>query len=62
MAAMGYGWTELPRWMHKRFGMEQLVELHAAGWPRMIPVDLAWSSRRRLGSAGAWLLKRLLRT
>lgn len=59
MATMGFGWTELPRWMIQRFGRDQLVELRMAGWPRHIPVDIIWSTRTTLGSAGAWLLDKL---
>ncbi len=59
MATLGFGWTELPRWMFQRFGQDQLVELKAPGWPRHIRVDAVWSRRRALGPAGAWLLQSL---
>lgn len=59
MASLGFGWTELPRWMIQRFGRDQLVELKVPGWPRHIHVDAVWSTRRALGPAGAWLLESL---
>ncbi|MFU1929952.1 LysR family transcriptional regulator [Bordetella hinzii] len=59
MASLGFGWTELPRWMVQRFGQGRLRELDAPGWPRHIKVDAVWSTRRTLGPAGAWLLQRL---
>ncbi|CAB3667295.1 HTH-type transcriptional regulator YhaJ [Achromobacter pulmonis] len=59
MATLGFGWTELPRWMLQRFGGGQLVELTVPGWPRQIRVDAVWSTRRPLGPAGAWLLQNL---
>lgn len=61
MATLGFGWTELPRWMLQRFGRGQLVELAVPGWPRQIRVDAVWSTRRPLGPAGAWLLQSLTR-
>lgn len=61
MASLGFGWTELPRWMIQRFGRDQLVELNVPGWPRHIRVDAVWSTRRALGPAGAWLLESLTR-
>lgn len=39
MAALGYGWTELPRWMVERFAADRLHEVRARGWPRRVPVD-----------------------
>ncbi len=60
MASLGFGWTELPRWMVQRFGQERLRELAVPGWPRHIKVDAVWSTRRTLGPAGAWLLRRLV--
>lgn len=59
MATLGFGWTELPRWMVERFGRDLLVELPVPGWPRHIPVDVVWSTRRKLGPTGAWLLERV---
>ncbi len=56
MAAMGFGWTRLPRWLVERFGPATLVELRAPGWPQRIPVDVLWSNQFKLGPAGAWLL------
>ncbi|MEI2416416.1 LysR family transcriptional regulator [Orrella sp. JC864] len=57
MAAMGFGWTRLPRWLVARFAPGNLVELRAPGWPQRIPVDVVWSNQRKLGPAGAWLLE-----
>jgi len=62
MASLGFGWTELPRWMLQRFGGGELVELDVPGWPRSIRVDAVWSTRRTLGPAAAWLLRRLTET
>ncbi|AIT26716.1 lysR substrate binding domain protein [Bordetella holmesii 30539] len=59
MASLGFGWTELPRWMVQRFGQARLRELDVPGWPRHIKVDAVWSARRTLGPAGAWLLHSL---
>lgn len=61
MATLGFGWTELPRWMVERFGRDLLIELPVPGWPRHIPIDVVWSTRRKLGPAGAWLLERVSR-
>ncbi|MDO3508653.1 LysR family transcriptional regulator [Ralstonia pseudosolanacearum] len=60
MAALGYGWTELPRWMVERFAADRLHEVRARGWPRRVPVDAVWSRKRPLGKAGAWLLETML--
>ncbi|MGD7338415.1 LysR family transcriptional regulator [Ralstonia pseudosolanacearum] len=60
MAALGYGWTELPRWMVERFAADRLHAVRARGWPRRVPVDAVWSRKRPLGKAGAWLLETML--
>ncbi|MGH8806719.1 MAG: LysR family transcriptional regulator [Noviherbaspirillum sp.] len=60
MAVLGFGWTELPRWLVEHFAVDRLHEVHARGWPRRVPVDAVWSRRRPLGQAGAWLLETLL--
>lgn len=61
MAAMGFGWTRLPRWLVERFAPATLVELRAPGWPQRIRVDVVWSNQRTLGPAGAWMLESVLR-
>lgn len=60
MAALGFGWAELPVWLAERYGGKQLAPLPVAGWPRPIQVHAVWSQQRPLGRAGAWLLARLL--
>ncbi|KVN30965.1 transcriptional regulator [Burkholderia pyrrocinia] len=60
MAVLGFGWTELPRWMVEHFARDQLCELRARGWPRRVRVDAVWSRNRPLGPAGAWLLDAML--
>ncbi|AOY95873.1 LysR family transcriptional regulator [Cupriavidus sp. USMAA2-4] len=60
MALAGFGWTELPRRMVEHFARGRLLELHARGWPRRMPVDAVWSRERPLGPAGSWVLERML--
>lgn len=60
MAVLGFGWAAIPRWMVTRFATGKLVELHARGWPRRVPVDAVWSRQRPLGRAGIWLLQEML--
>lgn len=60
MAAAGFGWAELPRWIVEHFARDKLVELNARGWPRRVPVDAVWSRNRPLGPAGSWLLETML--
>ncbi len=60
MAVLGFGWAAIPRWMVTRFAAGKLVELHARGWPRRVPVDAVWSRQRPLGRAGTWLLQEML--
>jgi len=60
MAVLGFGWTELPRWLVEHFAADRLHEVRARGWPRHVPVDAVWSRKRTLGSAGAWLLETML--
>jgi DNA-binding transcriptional LysR family regulator len=60
MAVLGFGWAAIPRWMVTRFAAGKLVELHARGWPRRVPVDAVWSRQRPLGRAGTWLLREML--
>ncbi|KWK43163.1 transcriptional regulator [Burkholderia stagnalis] len=60
MAVLGFGWTELPRWMVEHFARDRLCELRARGWPRRVRVDAVWSRNRPLGPAGAWLLDAML--
>lgn len=60
MAMLGFGWTELPRWLVDHFAADRLHEVHARGWPRHVPVDVVWSRKRTLGQAGAWLLETML--
>ncbi|VCU68940.1 HTH-type transcriptional activator AllS [Pigmentiphaga humi] len=61
MAAMGFGWARLPRWLLTRFAADTLVELDVPGQRRLLPLDLVWSNRRPLGPAGAWLLEEFLK-
>jgi DNA-binding transcriptional LysR family regulator len=60
MAVLGFGWTELPRWLVEQFAADRLHEVCARGWPRRVPVDAVWSRKRPLGQAGAWLLDTML--
>ncbi len=60
MAVLGFGWTELPRWLVEHFAADRLHEVRARGWPRRVPVDAVWSRKRPLGPAGAWLLETML--
>lgn len=60
MAVLGFGWTELPRWLVDHFAADRLHEVRARGWPRLVPVDAVWSRNRTLGQAGAWLLETML--
>ena len=60
MAVLGFGWTELPRWLVDHFAADRLHEVQARGWPRHVPVDAVWSRKRTLGQAGAWLLETML--
>ncbi|WP_296229018.1 LysR family transcriptional regulator [Ralstonia sp. UBA689] len=60
MAVLGFGWTELPRWLVDHFAAERLHEVRARGWPRHVLVDAVWSRKRTLGQAGAWLLETML--
>ncbi|MGN8086854.1 LysR family transcriptional regulator [Ralstonia sp. 22086] len=60
MAVLGFGWTELPRWLVDHFAADRLHEVHARGWSRLVPVDAVWSRNRTLGQAGAWLLETML--
>lgn len=60
MAVLGFGWTELPRWLVDHFAADRLHEVRARGWPRHVPVDAVWSRKRTLGQAGAWLLETML--
>ena len=57
MAVLGFGWTELPRWLVDHFAADRLHEVRACGWPRHVLVDAVWSRKRTLGQAGAWLLE-----
>ncbi|CNE09302.1 LysR family transcriptional regulator [Yersinia nurmii] len=59
MAEQGFGWAILPRWMVKQFSRNQLVELSAVGWPKMISLDAVWSKKKPPGPAGLWLLEQL---
>jgi len=56
MAAFGFGWSALPRWIVSSYGAGKLKELDVPGWPRSSAVDVIWSRQRSLGPAGAWLL------
>jgi DNA-binding transcriptional LysR family regulator len=60
MAVLGFGWTELPRWLVDHFAADRLHEIRARGWPRQVQVDAVWSRKRTLGQAGAWLLETML--
>jgi len=60
MAALGFGWAAIPRWLVTRFAGGTLVELQARGWPRRVAVDALWSRAAPLGLAGNWLLQALL--
>ncbi|EPM81689.1 LysR family transcriptional regulator, partial [Pseudomonas syringae pv. actinidiae ICMP 18886] len=60
MAAFGFGWSALPRWLVSRYSGGLLKELKVAGWPRRSAVDIIWSFERSLGPAGAWLLDSLV--
>ena len=60
MAVLGFGWTELPRWLVDHFAADRLHEVRARGWPRLVQVDAVWSRNRTLGQAGAWLLETML--
>ncbi|AJW47063.1 MULTISPECIES: LysR family transcriptional regulator [Ralstonia] len=60
MAVLGFGWTELPRWLVDHFAADRLHEIRARGWPRQVQVDAVWSRNRTLGQAGAWLLETML--
>ncbi|WP_112188485.1 LysR family transcriptional regulator [Ralstonia sp. GX3-BWBA] len=60
MAVLGFGWTELPRWLVDHLAADRLHEVRARGWPRLVPVDAVWSRNRTLGQAGAWLLETML--
>jgi DNA-binding transcriptional LysR family regulator len=60
MAVLGFGWTELPRWLVEQFAADRLHEVCARGWPRRVPVDAVWSRKRPLGQADAWLLDTML--
>jgi DNA-binding transcriptional LysR family regulator len=59
MAELGFGWTELPRWVADRFGAKTLKELSARGWPRLVAVDALCLKGASLGLAGNWLLDAL---
>ncbi|PBQ16378.1 LysR family transcriptional regulator [Pseudomonas congelans] len=60
MAAFGFGWSALPRWLVSRYSGGLLKELQVSGWPRRSAVDVIWSFQRSLGPAGAWLLESLV--
>lgn len=60
MAALGFGWSELPRALVANHGNGLLHELPMPGWPRHARVDVVWSRQRELGPVAAWLLERLL--
>lgn len=60
MAALGCGWTALPRQLVADYGRERLQELTLDGWPRYVAVDAVWSRASKLGPVAAWLLERLL--
>ena len=61
MAAFGFGWSALPRWLVKGYAGGKLKELDVPGWPRSSAVDVIWSRQRSLGPAGAWLLETFTR-
>ncbi len=60
MAALGFGWAAIPRWMVSRFAPGKLLELQARGWPKRVTVDIVWSRKKPLGQAGSWLLDQML--
>lgn len=60
MAALGFGWAELPRELVANHGNGLLHELPMPGWPRHARVDVVWSRQRALRPVAAWLLERLL--
>jgi DNA-binding transcriptional LysR family regulator len=60
MAQGGFGWAPLPRWLVARFGPATLQELHVRGWPKTVSVDALWSRLHPPGSAGSWLLGKML--
>jgi DNA-binding transcriptional LysR family regulator len=60
MAAFGFGWSALPRWLVSRYSGGLLKELKVSGWPRSSAVDIIWSCQRGLGPAGSWLLEELV--
>ncbi len=60
MAALGFGWAAIPRWMVNRFAVGKLVELKARGWPKRVTVDIVWSRKKPLGQAASWLLDQML--
>ncbi len=60
MAALGFGWSALPRQLVAAHGAGQLQELPINGWPKRVPVDVVWSRQHTLGPVAAWLLARLL--
>lgn len=60
MAQGGFGWAPLPRWLVARFGPGTLQELHVRGWPKTVSVDALWSRLHPPGSAGSWLLGKML--
>jgi len=60
MAAMGFGWSALPRQLVTSHGAGKLSELPVNGWPKRVPVDVVWSRQHELGPVAAWLLGRLL--
>ncbi|GAB7529701.1 LysR family transcriptional regulator [Pseudomonas sp. 3A(2025)] len=60
MAAFGFGWSALPRWLVSGYAGGRLKELNVPGWPRSSAVDVIWSRQRSLGPAGAWLLDTLV--
>ncbi len=60
MTELGFGWAELPRWIVRRFGAANLVEMALNGWPKKIQVHAIWSRHHGLGQAGTWLCERFL--
>lgn len=60
MAALGFGWSALPRQLVAGHGAGKLKELPVNGWPKRVPVDVVWSRQHALGPVAAWLLGRLL--
>lgn len=61
MAAFGFGWSALPRWLVSGYAGGRLKELDVPGWPRSSAVDVIWSRQRSLGPAGTWLLDTFIR-